>query len=99
MDLVAQPLALTACALGKTTFSVALLLLGVRTWIRVGLRAVIVSVNVLRGLVSIFALALCEDPRTQWVQGAESECWDPDIFVQLGSYHSRYVRSGYTMKE
>ena len=65
MDLVAVPLVLTACTLGKTTFPVASLLLGVHTWIRVGLRAVIVSVNFLHRLVSIFAFARCEDPRTQ----------------------------------
>lgn len=83
IDLVAQPLVLTACSLGKSAFAVTLLRLGVRTWIRVVLWVIIVSINLLHGLVSIFMFTRCEDPRTQWVPGVESKCWDAQTFVNL----------------
>jgi hypothetical protein len=81
LDTAAQPLVLIACSLGKAAFAVTLLRLGVKRWIRVVLWFIIVSINVVHVLLSLFMFVRCRDPRAIWMQDVESVCWDRRTFV------------------
>ncbi|KFH48511.1 hypothetical protein ACRE_007450 [Hapsidospora chrysogenum ATCC 11550] len=81
LDAAAQSLVLVACSLGKAAFAVTLLRLGVTRCIRVVLWFIIVSINIVHVLLSLFIFVRCKDPRAIWMHDVKSVCWDPRAFV------------------
>lgn len=83
---VSQPLVLMSCALGKTSFALTLIRVSAQQWVVALLWFLIISINFLHILISIFVFARCQDPRHLWNPAIPSSCWPPHVFNDLSLF-------------
>ncbi|KAG6017459.1 hypothetical protein E4U43_001144 [Claviceps pusilla] len=90
LSFVSQPLVVMSCAFGKTSFALTLLRVAAQRWAVVLLWFIMISMNVLHILISIFVFVRCEDPRHLWNPAIPSECWPAYIFDNISLFVGSY---------
>ncbi|KHN98468.1 uncharacterized protein MAM_03592 [Metarhizium album ARSEF 1941] len=90
LSFVSQPLVIVSCAFGKTSFALTLIRVAVQRWVIVLLWFMIVSMNILHVLISIFVFLRCEDPRHLWNPTIPSKCWSAAAFDDLSLFIGSY---------
>uniref|UniRef100_A0A1Y1M768 Rhodopsin domain-containing protein n=2 Tax=Photinus pyralis TaxID=7054 RepID=A0A1Y1M768_PHOPY len=90
LSFVSQPLVIMSCAFGKTSFALTLIRVAAQHWVMVLLWFIIISMNILHMLISIFVFARCEDPRHLWNPSIPSNCWSAKAFDDLSLFIGSY---------
>lgn len=86
LSFVSQPLVIMSCAFGKTSFALTLIRVAAQQWVMVLLWFIIISMNILHILISIFVFTRCEDPRHLWNPSIPSNCWSAKAFDDLSLF-------------
>lgn len=86
LSFVSQPLVIMSCAFGKTSFALTLIRVAAQRWVIVVLWFMIISMNVLHILISIFVFTRCDDPRHLWNPTIPSKCWSAEVFDNLSLF-------------
>lgn len=86
LSFVSQPLVIMSCAFGKTSFALTLIRVAAQHWVMVLLWFIIISMNILHMLISIFVFTRCEDPRHLWNPSIPSNCWSAKAFDDLSLF-------------
>ncbi|OAQ65979.1 hypothetical protein VFPPC_14271 [Pochonia chlamydosporia 170] len=90
LSFVSQPLVIMSCAFGKTSFALTLIRVAAQRWVIVVLWFMIISMNVLHILISIFVFTRCDDPRHLWNPTIPSKCWSAEVFDNLSLFIGSY---------
>lgn len=88
---IAQTCAIIACTLAKTTFAITLMrIVWSYPWAYYTLWFIVITMNLINFLCSIFVFAQCKDPRHLWNPAILSECWPSYVFTHFSLFVGGY---------